>query len=136
RPFTRRVQKRLQILGEKGDIFAGTIFQNELESAGSAHARNRRRRKREGDPFGKPGELFVNVRLDGGVLFFRLGPFAPRLERDEEKGAISILHETEQTESDNASRVMDARNFAENLFDFARRGIGSLKGCGVRSLQR
>src|SRR6266576_3526583 len=123
----RRVEKRLQILSEKGDIFAGAIFQNELESAGSAHARNRRRRKREGDTFGKPGELFVNVRLDGRVLFFRLGPFAPGLERDEEKRAISILHETEQTESDHAGRVLDARNFAENLLDFARRGIGSLK---------
>src|SRR5438094_8056018 len=96
----RRLQKRFQILGEKGDIFAGAIFQNELESAGSAHARNRRRRKREGDTFGKPGELFVNVRLDGGVLFFRPGPFAPGLERYEEERAISILHEAEQTESD------------------------------------
>ena len=78
-------------------------------------------------PSVKPGELFVNVRLDGGVLFFRLGPFAPGLERDEEEGAISILHETEQTESDNAGGVLDARNFAENLFDLARRGSGSLK---------
>src|SRR6266550_1293716 len=123
----RRVEKRLHILSEKGDVFAGAIFQNELESAGSADARNRRRWKREGDTFGKPGELFVNVRLDRGVLFFRLGPFAPGLEGDEEEGAISILHETEQTESDHAGRVLDARSFAENLFDFARRGIGSLK---------
>src|SRR6266576_7173313 len=121
----RRVEKRLHILSEKGDVFAGAIFQNELESAGSAHARNRGRRKREGNTFGKPGELFVNVRFDGGVLFFRLGPFAPGLERDEEERAISILHEYEKTESDHAGRVLDARSFAENLFDFARRGIGS-----------
>ena len=117
---------------EKGDVFAGAIFQNELESAGSAHARNRRRRKREGDTFGKPGELFVNVRLDGRVLFFRLGPFAPGLERDEEERAISILHEAEQTESDHAGRVLDARSFAENLFDLASRVIGSLKRRCVR----
>jgi hypothetical protein len=68
----RARQKRLQVLRQKRDVFAGAIFQNELESAGSAHARNRRRRKREGDTFGKTGELFVNVRLDGVVLFFRL----------------------------------------------------------------
>jgi len=54
-----------------------------------------------------------------------LGPFAQGLNVREE-GAISILHETEQTESDHASRVLDARSFAENLLDFARRRIGSL----------
>src|SRR5438067_11537318 len=101
----RRVQQRLQILGDKSDIFAGTIFQKELESAGSAHAGNRRRRKREGDTFGKSGELFVNVRLDGGILFVRLRPFAPGLERHEEERAISILYEAEQTESDYAGGV-------------------------------
>ena len=111
RPFTRRVEKRLHILREKGDVFAGAIFQDELESAGSAHARNRRRRKSEGETFGETGELFVNVRLDGGVLFFRLGPFAPGLERDEEERAVSILHETEQTESDDAGRVLERREF-------------------------
>src|SRR5207237_2029377 len=104
----------------------------ELESPGSAHARNRRRRKREGDTFSKPGELFVNVRLDGGVLFVRLGPLAPRLECDEEERAISILHEAEQTESDHAGRVLDARSLAEHFFDFARCSIGALKRCGVR----
>src|SRR6266513_1949333 len=100
--------------------------------AGQGRKKGPRWRKREGDNFGKPGELFVNVRLDGGVLFFRLGPFAPGLKRDEEEGAISILNETEQTESDHAGRVLDARNPTEHFFDFARRGIGSLKRCGVR----
>src|SRR5205809_7042475 len=123
----RRVEKRVHVLSEKGDVFAGAIFQYELESAGSAHARNRRRRKREGQTFGDPGELFVNVGLDGGVLFFRLGPFAPGLKRDEEERAISILHETEQTESDNAGRVLDARNFAENVFDLARSLVGTFE---------
>ena len=83
-------------MSEKGDVFAGAIFQYELEPAGSPDAGNRRRRKREGETFGDTGELFVNVRLDGGVLFFRLGPFAPGLERDEEERAVSILDETQQ----------------------------------------
>ena len=78
-------------------------------------------------PSVSPASCLLMFALMAVVLFFRLGPFAPGLERDEEKRAISILHETEQTESDHAGRVLDARNFAENLFDFARRGIGSLK---------
>ena len=77
--FAGGFQKFFQVLCEKGDVFARAIFQYELETAGSADARNRRRRKREGETFGDTGELFVNVRLDGGVLFFRLGPFAPGL---------------------------------------------------------
>src|SRR5437879_758639 len=120
RPFSRRVEKCLHVLRKKGDVFAGAIFQYELESTGGAYAGDCRRRKSEGQAFGQTGELFVNVRLDGGVLFFRLDPFAPGLERDEEERTISILHETEQTESDDAGGVLDPRNFAENAFDLAR----------------
>src|SRR5439155_5102397 len=106
------------------------------ESAGSAHARNRRRRKREGETFGKTGELFVNVRFDGRVFFFWPGPFAPGLEGDEEKRAVSILHETEQTESDDAGRVLNARNFAENVFDLPRSLVGAFERRGVGQLKR
>src|SRR5207247_10994362 len=99
----------------------------ELESTGCAHARNRRRRKREGQTFRKPGELFVNVCFDGRVLFFRPGPFAPGFERDEEESAVSILHETEQTESDHAGGVLNAGNFAENVFDLPRSLVGTFE---------
>src|SRR5947207_12769 len=112
----RCVQKGLHIFSEKSDVFAGAIFQNELESAGSAHARNRRRRKREGETFSKTSELFVDVRFDGRVFLFRLGSFAPWLEGDEEERAVSVLHETEQTKSDDAGRVLNAGNLAENVF--------------------
>ena len=95
-----------------------------VEPTGSPDAGDRRRRKSEGEAFGDTGELAVNVCLDGGVLFFRLGPFAPGLERDEEERAISILDETEQTEPDDAGGVLNARNFAENVFDLARRLVG------------
>src|SRR5205807_4260286 len=36
RPFTRPLEKRLHILCEKGHVFAGAIFQYELEATGSA----------------------------------------------------------------------------------------------------
>ena len=125
--FPRRVEKRLHVLRKKGDVFAGAIFQYELEAAGRAHAGNRWRREGEGETIRETGELFVNVRLDGGVLFFRLGPFAPGLERDEEKRAISILHETEQTKSDHAGRVLNAGNFAESVFDLVRGLVGAFE---------
>ena len=112
---------------QERDVFAGAIFQNELESAGSAYARNRRRRKGEGETFGKTGELFVNVRFDGRVFFFWFCPFASGLERDEEKRAVSVLHETKQTESDDAGCVLNAGNFAENVFDLARSLVGTFE---------
>ena len=84
-PFARCIEKRLHILRQKRDIFASAIFQDELESAGSAYARNRRRRESERDPFTETCEVFVQSRLDCVVLFLRLCSFAPRLESDKEK---------------------------------------------------
>src|SRR5262249_22127566 len=49
--LARGVEKRLHVLRKECDIFARTIFQYELESAGSAHARNHRRRESKCDPF-------------------------------------------------------------------------------------
>ena len=52
------------------------------------------------------------LRLDGFVLFFRLGSFAPRLESNKEKRAVSALDEAQKTKSDNARGVLHARRVA------------------------
>ena len=110
--LSRRVEKRLHILREKGDVFARRDLPSmNCESTGSADARNRRRRKGKGETFAEPGELFVQSRFDGGVLFLRLRPFAPGLEGDKEERAVSIVHQAEQTESDDAGGVLARRAF-------------------------
>src|SRR4029077_15038628 len=49
--LARGVEKRLHILRQERDVFARAIFQYELESARSAHARNHRWRESKRDPF-------------------------------------------------------------------------------------
>ena len=87
--------------------------------------------KREGETFGKTGKFFVKCALMAVVLFFRLCAFAPRLERDKEERAVSVLHQTEQAKSDDAGRVLNAWSFAENVFDFAAGLIGPFERSGV-----
>ena len=127
-PFACCIEKCLQILREERDVFAGAIFQNErnppeVPTPGIAGGGNAK-----AIPSLRPASCLLMLRLDGGVLFFRLGSFAPRLERDEEKGAISILHETQQTESDYAGRVLARRESCSKISSILRRrGIGSLE---------
>src|SRR5262249_23649736 len=49
--LARGVEKRLHILRQERYVFARAIFQYELESAGSAYARDHWRRESKRDPF-------------------------------------------------------------------------------------
>ena len=68
RALARRLHELLQVLRQKGDAFAGAVFQHERHPARGAHARNRRRRKGEAEGAGDFAELAVQVRHDGRVL--------------------------------------------------------------------
>ena len=52
RPFPRRIQKNAQVFGQELNIAAGTVFEDERESARSADTGNGRRGKTEGDRCG------------------------------------------------------------------------------------
>src|SRR5207244_12731905 len=115
--LARGVEKRLHILRQKRDIFSRAIFQYELESAGSAHARNHRWRESKRDPFTETCEILIQSRLDCVVLFLRLRSFAPRLESDKEKRVVGIGHQAQQTKADNTSGVLHTGCFAQKIFD-------------------
>ena len=65
RPFLRGRQELLGVLPEKLDIFAGPVFQDEGNPAGSADARDGRGRKGKGDALGELGELPIETGHDG-----------------------------------------------------------------------
>ena len=134
-PFARGVEKRLQILGKETDVFARAILEYERESTSRADTGNCRWRKRERETFAQTREVFVQSRLDRLILFLGFRSLTPRLESDEEKGAVSVLRETEQTEADDACRVLHAWSFAQEIFNFAASLIGTLKRRRVRQLQ-
>src|SRR5207245_9465668 len=135
RPLPRGVEKRLQILRKKGDIFARAVFQNESETTGRSDDGDCRGRKCEPDAFAETGELFIYMRLDCLILFFRFRSFAPRFEPDKEKCAVGILGETQQAESNDGGGVLHTRRFAQKILDltagllgaFERRRVGQLK---------
>src|SRR5438477_5408226 len=70
--------------------------------------------------------------LDCLVLFLRFLSLLPRLQGDEEEGAISILNDAKKAEPDDSRSVFDARYLAENIFDFTRRLIRAIERRGVR----
>src|SRR4030095_6089449 len=134
--FARGVEKGLHILRQKRDIFSCAIFQYELESAGSAHARNHRWRESKRDPFTETCEILVHPRLDGFVLFLRLRSFAPRLESNKEKRVVGVRDEAQQTKADDTGGVLPAGGFAQKIFDISTNLAGALKRSRVGQLQR
>jgi hypothetical protein len=65
-------------------------------------------------------------------LFLWLLSLVPRLQGDEEEGAISILNDAEKAEPDDSRSVFDAWYFTENAFDFTGRLVGAVERSGVR----
>src|SRR5207247_1016252 len=109
---------------KKGDIVARAVFQNESETTGRSDAGDCRGRKCEPDAFAETGELFIYMRLDCLILFFRFRSFAPRFEPDKEKCAVGILGETQQAESNDAGGVLHTRRFAQKIFNLATDLVG------------
>src|SRR4029077_13972785 len=122
-----RHQKLVEIIGEKFYIPSGAIFEKKREPARSANTGNSRRRKGKCDPIGKTSKLLVESRFDVFVLLFRFFAFLPRLEGDEEEGAIGILNDTKQAEADDRGRVFHSRHLVDEFFDLARRLVSSLE---------
>src|SRR4029077_17933641 len=134
--LARGVEKRLHILRQERDVFARAIFQYELESARSAHARNHRWRESKRDPFTETCEVLIQSRLDCVVLFLRLRSFAPRLESDKEKRVVGVGHQAQQTKADDTSGILHAGCFAQKIFDLSTNLVGALKRSRVGQLQR
>ncbi len=65
RPLASSVKKNGEVPGKERNIAAGTVFEDEGESAGGADARNGRRGKAEGDSRRQFAQLLVEMRLDG-----------------------------------------------------------------------
>ena len=120
-------QKLVQVVGQELDILSGTIFQDELKSAGSAHSRYCRRRETEDGSLRKPAEFLVEVRLDLLKLFRAGSAVAPGLQSDEIEGVVTGPDKAEQAETGNARGVLDAGRSCEDLLNLSR--------CRCRSLQ-
>ena len=107
-------------------------MQQKGNSAGRTYAGDSGWRKRKSNPVGKAAQLLVYPQLDCLVLFLWLLSLLPRLQGDEEEGAISILNDAKKAEPDDSRSVFDARYLAENIFDFTRRLIRAIERRGVR----
>ena len=67
--------------------------------------------KCKSDAFAETSKFFGQVRFDRFVLLFRLFALAPGLERDKEKSAVGILHQTKQAKANDACRGTAPRAF-------------------------
>ncbi len=63
------------------------------------------------------------MRLDRLKLFGSCRALIPGLERDEKERVITGSHEAQQTEADDAGRVLNARRTRKDFF-YIRRGRG------------
>ena len=107
-------------------------MQQKGKPAGSTYARNSGWRKRKSNPVGKAAQLLVYPQLDCLVLFLWLLSLLPRLQGDEEEGAISILNDAEKAEPDDSRSVFDPWYLTENVFNFTGRLIRAVERSGVR----
>jgi hypothetical protein len=64
------------VLGEEGDVLAGTVLKNEGRAARGADPLDGRWRKRKGDGAGDAAKPLGQLGLDRGVLLFGLLAFA------------------------------------------------------------
>ena len=115
------------ILREKRDVFSGAIFEHKRETARCADTRDSGRRKSESNPFAQTGKVFVQPRLNGGILLLRFRSFAPRLECDKEKGVVSVVNQAEQTEPNDAGGGLHPGRLLQKIFNLLTNLVGSLK---------
>src|SRR5262245_43655958 len=121
------VHEGLHILRKKSDVFSRAILQYKGNTTGGTDSGNCRRRKCKRDAFTEARQFLRQMGLDCFVLFFGFLAFAPGFEVNEEKSAVSALHEAQQAKADDTRGVLDARCIGENAFDLATRLIGALK---------
>ncbi len=74
-------QERVQVVGEELHILAGTVFEDEGESARGAHAGNGGRRKIKCDPLRQLAEGSIQARLNHLKLGFPVGCARPTASR-------------------------------------------------------
>src|SRR4029077_14578908 len=123
-----------QVICKKFDILTGAVLKDKRDAPRSANARNRRRRESENGPFRHPLEFLIQTCLDGLILFGLDFAVFPGLQADKEVGIVGSPDVTEQTETDHASCVLDARRVSENLLYLLRSRACALQGCRVGEL--
>jgi hypothetical protein len=133
--LARGFHKFFQVLVEESDVLSGPILQDKGESARSANARNRRRRKGKGDALADFREFAVQSRFDRVILLFRFLTLAPLIQSNKEEPAVSVLHIAQKAETYHARRVFDAGRFAQDFLDFPTSFIRALERCRIRQLQ-
>src|SRR4029077_11879833 len=74
-------------------------------------------------------------RLDCVVLFLWPGSFAPRLESDKEKRVVGVVHDAQQTKTDDAGGVLHAGCLAEEILDLSTNLIGALQRSRIGQLK-
>src|SRR6185436_6048608 len=105
--------------GEKRHVTSRTILENEREPAGCAYAGNGRRRKRKRNALPEAGEPLVHAVADELVLLFSSVPFAPFLQRHEEKRVVGRPGQAQQAEADDAGRRFDAGRLGQQVLNLA-----------------
>src|SRR6202007_1065401 len=106
----------VQVIGKKLDIFAGAVFQDKRHTTSSADAGDGRWRKTEGRALRHLLKFLVQTCLDGLKLFAPALALIPGFQRYPEERVIGSSDIAEQTEIDDACRVLNSRSICENLF--------------------
>jgi len=128
--FRAASKKPGQVVCQKLDILAGAILQDKRKTAGSADAWYRRRGETEDGSRRQLPEFLVQTRLDGLKLLGPVLSLIPRLQSDPKEGVVTYPDVAEQTETNHAGGVLDARRVCKNLFYLCRRrACAFLRGC-------
>ena len=102
---------------------AGAILHHETEPAGSADPGDGRRREGKSASFRQlvnAGIYRVHDRLKARLTIL---PMIPRLQSNENEGAISGVRLSEETVPDHRAVILDALRVLENRFHFAKASV-------------
>ena len=128
RPLSGSVQKNAKVFCQELDVAARTVFEDESESAGSADSWNGGRRKTESNGRGQIAQFLVQMGFERLKLLGSCRALIPRLEGHKKGRVITGANKTEQTEADEAGRVLDSRCIDQDFFH--------ISGDGGRAFQR
>jgi len=113
--------------GELLDVAAAAVFQDELEAAGGADARNRWRIQRQHVRFLDAAGQPVDACRQRQRAMRRAAPLAPGLKDDEDRRCVGGVGAGEQVQPGDGERRLNLRLLAHQLAEFPGHRFGALQ---------